>query len=102
MQYLGWAEQDIAGRATGVLPISGLQAHGQPLVGYLHDLTCLIPLGRQYASLQLRVLITPPNTLVTPVLGRRDFFRQVDFALLEADQRFYLRFRNRSVLYGTW
>jgi hypothetical protein len=35
-------------------------------------------------------------------LGRRDFFQRVDFALVEAEQRFYLRFRNRSVLHDAW
>jgi hypothetical protein len=35
----------------------------------------LIPLGRRYAALELRVLFTEPETLSTPVLGRRDFLQ---------------------------
>jgi hypothetical protein len=37
-----------------------------------------------------------------PGLGRRDFLRQVDLALVEAEQRFYLRFRDRSALRTAW
>ena len=101
-QYLGWREQDIAGRAEDTYPIFGVRADGHALVGYRHRFTCLISLGRQFAALQIRAFVTTPNTLSTPVLGRRDFFRQVDFALVEAEQRFYLRFRDRSVLQESW
>jgi hypothetical protein len=102
VEYWGWDTEDISARAEDTFPISGLWVNGQPLVGHLHRLTCLIPLGRRFASLRLRVLITPPHTLSAPVLGRRDFFRQVDLGLVEAEQRFYLRFRNRSVLHDAW
>lgn len=102
VQYWGWDTQEISARAEETFPISGLWVDGQPLVGHLHRLTCLIPLGRRFASLQLRVLITPPHTISTPVLGRQDFFRQVDFALAEAEQRFYLRFRDRLTLRDSW
>lgn len=42
--------------------------------------------------------------IATPVFGRRDFFQhqQVDFALVEAEQRFYLRFRDRTALRESW
>jgi hypothetical protein len=99
---LGWHEQELVDGAEDVRPITGVSAGGRALVGYRHRLTCLIPLGRQYASLRLQAFLTAPNTLSTPVLGRRDFFHQVDFALVEAEQRFYLRFRDRSVLHRSW
>lgn len=100
--YLGWTEPEIAGRALDARPIYGAAAGERPAMGYLHELTCFIPLGRQYAQLQLRVFLTPPNTLWTPVLGRRDFFEQVDFALVEAERRFYLRFRDPRTRRGAW
>lgn len=99
---LGWQEDDIAGRAEEVRAISGLGAGRLPLTGYLHRLRFLIPVGRQYADLTIPVLLTAPNTLVTPVLGRRDFLRQVDMALVEAEQQFYPRFRDRSALHDAW
>lgn len=68
----------------------------------LHDLTCFIPLGTRFARVQLRVFLTPPNTLWTPVLGRADFFQQVDFALVQADWRFHPRFRDPSVVREGW
>lgn len=99
---LGWRTEDIASRAEDVRPIYGLGARGQPLTGYLHRLRFLIPVGRRYADFTMSVLLTEPRTLATPVLGRRDFFRLVDFALVEIEQRFYLRFRDRSALRDHW
>jgi len=95
---LGWSEQDIARNALDTRPITGVGRAAAPLIAYQHVLTALISLGRLYAMMRLSVFLTSPNTLSMPVLGRRDFFRQVDFALIEAEQRFYLRFRDRSVL----
>ena len=100
--HLGWSEDDIVRAADVTHPIYGLAAGLPPVVGYLHRVTCLIPLGRRFASLTLRAYITLPNTLSTPVLGRRDFLQQVDFGLIDAEQRFYLRFRDRSVLRDAW
>jgi hypothetical protein len=100
--YLGWTEQDLAEKAEATSPVYGLGVGRGSLVGYLHRLRCFVPLGTRYAALELRVVLTPPNTLATPVLGRRDFFQQVDFAMVEAEQRFYLRFRDRSVLHASW
>ncbi len=99
---LGWTEDDIRTRAENVLPIFGLGVGIPTLTGYLHRMTCLIPLGERFAEIILRVFLSEPNTLSTPVLGRRGFFEQVDFALVEAEQRFYLRFRDRAALHQAW
>ena len=99
---LGWNEPEIAGRAEDVRPLSRLGRTAGPLTGYLHRLTCYVPLGPRFATLPLRVLLTPPYALATPVLGRRDFFQQVDFALVEAERRVYLRFRDQAALREAW
>ncbi|MBI3971458.1 MAG: hypothetical protein HY332_09235 [Chloroflexi bacterium] len=99
---LDWSEGDIRTRAENTLPIYGLSTGRPTLTGYLHRMTCLIALGDRYAEVVFRAFLTPPNTLATPVLGRAGFFQQVDFALVEAEQRFYLRFRDRSVLHQAW
>jgi hypothetical protein len=98
----GWTEEDLIARAEDSHPIHGLAAGLPSLVGYRHRVTCLIPLGRRFAALELSVFFTPPNTLSTPVLGRRDFLQRVDFALVEAEQQFYLRFRDRTALRYSW
>jgi hypothetical protein len=98
----GWAEEEITARAEDTLPLVGLGTRLPALVGYLHRVTCLIALGRRFAALELQAFFTPPSTLSTPVFGRRDFLQQVDFALVEAEQRFYLRFRDRSALRDSW
>lgn len=99
---LGWDEQDIARRAADARPVGGVGRLGAPLGAYRHDLTVMISLGRSFVVMRLPVFLSPPNTLSLPVLGRRDFLHQVDFALVEAEQRFYLRFRDRSVLRDSW
>jgi hypothetical protein len=99
---LGWDESDIASRAEDVQPLSGLGQASGPLISYLHRLTCYVPLGAWFATLSLRVLLTRPYALAAPVLGRRDFFAQVDFALVEAAQRYHLRFRDKAALQQAW
>ena len=99
---LGWTEADIASRAEDVRPVSGVGRGAGPLTGYLHRLTCYVPLGARYAVLPLRVLLTPPYTLATPVLGRHDFFAQVDFGLAEAERRCYLRVRDPAAVHAAW
>src|SRR5438067_12238118 len=42
---LGWTEDDLRTRAENVLPIFGLGVGIPTLTGYLHRMTCLIPLG---------------------------------------------------------
>ena len=99
---LGWSEQDIAGRAFDVRPVTGVGRVSATLLAYRHDLTVLISLGRRYAVVRLTAFLTPPNALTLPVLGRRDFLSQVDFGLVEAEQRFLLRFRAPSALHDSW
>lgn len=99
---LGWSEQDIAGRASDARPVTGVGRISAPLLAYRHDLIVLIPLGRRYVVVRLPAFLTPPNALTLPVLGRRDFLSQVDFGLVEADQRFLLRFRDPAALRDSW
>jgi hypothetical protein len=99
---LGWSEAEIAALAEDVQPISGVGRSAGPLLAYRHRLTCYLPLGSRFALLTLRAFLTPPNTLAGPVLGRGDFFQQVDFALVEAEQRCSLRFRDPSVIHDAW
>lgn len=78
-------------------PISGLGRAEQPIDGYVHDITCYIVSGARFAELSLRALITPPNTLKFPVLGRMGFLDQVDVTLVEFEKMLYLRFRNPAL-----
>jgi hypothetical protein len=98
----GWTEDDIRMRAVDSFPIYGLDTAGPPLSGFLHRVTLLIALGDRFAELDVRLFLTMPNTLATPVLGRRGFFEHVDFALVQAEQRFYLRFRDPSAIRQAW
>lgn len=52
----------------------------------------------RHAQLKLRVLITLPDRLEFSVLGRSDFFEQVDVTFAESDRRLYFRFRDPTVL----
>ena len=99
---LGWDERDIAGRAAEARSVFGISHGAAPLMAYRHELTVLISLGRRYAAMRVAAFLTPPNALMVQVLGRRDFLNQVDFALLEAEQRFLLRFRDRTAIYDSW
>jgi hypothetical protein len=99
---LGWSDQDIVRRALDARPITAVGRAAAPLVAYQHALTVLISFGRQYVVMQLPVFLTSPNSLTISVLGLRDFLSQVDFALAEAEQRFCLRFQDRSALHDSW
>lgn len=72
-EYAGWTMEEIARRALDVRPISGLGRGGRPLDGYLHESTCYVVIGARFVELRLRALITPPNSLNFPVLGRAGF-----------------------------
>lgn len=52
----------------------------------------------RYAELKLRVLITMPDRLAFSVLGRSDFFEQVDVTFAEFEKKLYFRFRDPAVL----
>ena len=54
---------------------------------------------KRFAELRLRVLITPPNSLAFPILGRHDVFQQVDVTLAELYKKLYLRFRSLTSFY---
>lgn len=93
----GWTMGEIVGRALGTELIYGI-GMGRPVPGYLHEITAFIGGPTRFAELRLRVLVTPPETLEFSVLGRSDFFEQVDVTFVEFEKRLYLRFRNSEVL----
>ena len=43
------------------------------------------------------VLITPPDTIALPVLGRAGFFEQVDVTFAKLEKVLYLRFRDPAL-----
>lgn len=94
----GWTYGDIVERAHATELIYGVSA-GPPVRGYVHHVECLLGSAARFADLRLRVLITPPDSIVYPILGRDDFFRQVDVTFAEFERRLYLRFRDQSVLH---
>jgi hypothetical protein len=96
-EHAGWSMEEIARRALDVRPISGLRRGGRPIEGYLHEVTCYVVVGARFIELRLRALITPPNTLNFPVLGRSGFFDQVDVTFAELEKKLYLRFRNPAL-----
>lgn len=95
----GLSAADIVERALDVVPIYGI-GHGPSITGYLHEVTCYVGTTSQFGELRLRVLITPPDSMRDSVLGRDDFFRQVDVTFVEAETTIYLRFRDGGVIQG--
>lgn len=93
----GWTMTEIVRTATDVQPISGIGRNSRPIDGYVHDVTAYIVAGTGLARLRFRAVITPPNTLAFPVLGRAGFFEQVDLAFSESEKMLFLRFRNPDV-----
>lgn len=88
---------EIVERALGTELIHGIGI-GRPIPGYLHEITVFIGGPSRFAELRLRVLITPPETLEFSILGRSDFFEQVDVTFAEFEKRLYLRFRDSKAL----
>jgi hypothetical protein len=93
----GWTTEDIVDRAIDVVPIQGI-APGAPIAGYVHEITGYLGAYGRFAELRLRVVMTLPGRIAFPVLGRSDFFEQVDVTFAERDRRLYFRFHDRSVL----
>ena len=93
----GWTTTDIVERASAVIPIHGL-GPGSVIPGYLHEITAYIGAYGRFAELKLRALITMPDRLAFSVLGRSDFFEQVDVTFAERQTRLYFRFHNASAL----
>ena len=93
----GWSFDSIVDKAISTQAISGINA-GLAIQGFLHEVFWFVGEPLHFAELKFRVLITPPNTLAFSILGRHDFFEQVDVAFAELDQSLFLRFRDRSVL----
>jgi hypothetical protein len=95
----GWTWSHITDRALLATSIRGISA-GRPIPAYLHQVTCTIGGYSLFAEIPLRVFITPPNSLAYSILGRSDFFEQVDVTFVELEKKLFLRFRNRAVLRG--
>lgn len=93
----GWPMDEIARRAIGVVPISGIGRRGRPIEGYLLEVTCDVVAGARLAELRFRAAITPPSTTAFPVLGRGGFLEQVDVTFAELDRTLYLRFRDPAL-----
>jgi hypothetical protein len=93
----GWTTNDIVERAIASMPIYGIGL-GPPIACYLHVVTAFLGTYERYAQLKLRVLVTMPNRLAFSVLGRTDFFEQVDVTFVEFEKRLYFRFRDPNVL----
>lgn len=96
-QQARWGPDEVVRRALDRMPLHGLARRGRAVEGYLHDITCYVGLGARFVELRLRALITAPNTIAFPVLGRAGFFEQVDVTFSEFEKMLYLRFRNPAV-----
>lgn len=95
----GWTFDSVIQQALATRAIHGISG-GTAIVGYLHEIVCFVGGPSRFAQLRLRVLITPPNSLAFPILGRHDFFEQVDVTFAELEKKLYLRFRNPAVLHN--
>ena len=95
----GWTYGDIVERALATELIYGFSS-GPPIRGYAHEIECLLGNSRQFADLHLRVLIIPPDSVVYPVLGRSNFFQQVDVTFVDFERKLYLRFRDPTRLHS--
>lgn len=93
----GLTMKDVMERAVRVEMIHGVGS-GPAIPGYLHRATAYLGGPVRYAELSLHVLITPAETLEFPIVGRSDFFEQVDVTFIEFEKRLYFRFRDSTVL----
>jgi hypothetical protein len=93
-QQAGWSMEEITRRALDVKAMHGFTRRGPSVEGYVHEVTCDIGFGARFAELRFRAVITPPNTLAFPVLGRAGFFEQVDVTFAEFEKMLYMRFRD--------
>lgn len=94
----GLTTDEIVERAIGAVPVHGF-GPGVPILGYVHEIVGLLGSYSRFAKLTLRVLITMPGQLEYSVLGRSDFFEQVDVTFAERDRRLYFRFRDPAALH---
>ena len=72
----GLSRQDVVRRALDVKPIHGLAYSGRIIEGYELEVVCYVGSAVRFAELRFRVLITPPDTIALPVLGRAGFGRR--------------------------
>lgn len=93
----GWSWSDITDRALLTTSIRGIGA-GRPIPAYLHEVACTIGGPSLFAELPLRIFITQPDSLAYSILGRSDFFEQVDVTFAQSERKLYLRLRNRAAL----
>ncbi len=92
---LSWRE--VVRRAVDVKPIHGVSRTGRPIEGHELDVICYVGSAVRFAELRFRVLVTPPDSIAFPVLGRGGFFDQVDVTFVHAERYLYLRFRDPAI-----
>lgn len=97
VEALGLSWSDVVRRALDVKPIHGIARGGRAIEGYEMEIVCYLGAALRFAELRFRALITPPDSIALPVLGRTGFFDQVDVTFAHADRMLYLRFRNPVV-----
>jgi hypothetical protein len=96
-EQAGLSRQDVARRALDVKPIHGLAYSGQVVQGHEVEVVCYVGSALRFAELRFRVLITPPDTIALPVLGRAGFFEQVDVTFAELERTLFMRFRDPAL-----
>src|SRR5438132_8628709 len=92
---LSW--QEVVRRALDVKPIHGIAYEGRIVEGHELEVVCYVGSALRFAELRFRALVTPPDTIALPVLGRAGFFDQVDVTFAEFEKMLYLRFRDRAL-----
>jgi hypothetical protein len=71
---LSW--RDVLDRAVDVKPIHGDPRGGRVVEGHELEVVCYLGSAARFAELRFRALVTPPDTITFPVLGRAGFFEQ--------------------------
>lgn len=93
----GWGWDDVVARARDVKPIHGLAHGGRVIPGYELEVMCFVGSAIRFAELRIQALVTPPDSITYPVLGRAGFFEQVDVTFTHAESTLYIRFRDPAL-----
>src|SRR5262249_2309143 len=96
-QSAGLTWPDVTRRSLALKPIHGLAYGGRVVEGHELEVACYVGSASRFAELRFRALVTPPDTIALPVLGRAGFFEQVDVTFAELEKRLYLRFRDPAL-----
>lgn len=93
-QAAGLSWSDVTRRALDVKPVHGLAYTARVVEGHELEVACYVGSAVRFAELRFRVLVTPPDSIALPVLGRAGFFEQVGVTFAEFEKLLYLRFRD--------